>query len=153
MIICATLSAQIEFNFFGISCPINPVRMFWLSRFATGKKFHTLFFSFPKASLTMTTTPPQKLWVLLKSNDSAVVNHPTQVPTKDCENVDDFIKAIKKELSPKLDAIAVDNITLHITKDSPALEPDDPLPAQNTKQTALVVAVPPPAAPSSGPLM
>lgn len=93
----------------------------------------------------MATTPTQKLWVLLKSNDSAVVNHPTQVPTKDCDNVDDFIDAVKKKLSPKLDAITVDNITLHLTEDSPALEPDDPLPAQNTKQTALVVTVPLPA--------
>ena len=87
----------------------------------------------------MTTTPPQKLWVLLKSNDSAVVNHPTQVPTKDCENVDDFIKAIKKELSNELGHIDPHRITLHLTKDSPALEPDDALPAQNTKKTALVV--------------
>ena len=99
------------------------------------------------------TTPPQKLWVLLKSHDSAVVNKPVKVPTKDCDDVDDFIDAVKKKLSPKLDAIAVDNITLHITKDGPALEPDAALPAQNTKQTALVVTVPPPAAPSSGPLM
>jgi hypothetical protein len=102
----------------------------------------------------MTTTPPRKLWVLLKSHDSAVVNHPTQVPTKDCENVDDFIDAIKKKLSPKLDAITVDNITLHLTEDSTALERDEPLPYQNTKQTALVVTVPPPATPSSaGPLL
>ena len=99
------------------------------------------------------TTPPQKLWVLLKSHDSAVVNNPTQVLSKDCENVDDFIEAIKKKLSNKLGHVDSDDITLHLTKDGPALEPDDPLPAQNTKQTALVVAVPPPAAPSSGPLM
>lgn len=84
--------------------------------------------------------PPPKLWVLLKSNDSAVVNHPTQVPTKDYENVDDFIKAIKKELQlPQ----PPQEITLHLTEDSPALEPDDALPAQNTKQTTLVVTVPP----------
>jgi hypothetical protein len=91
----------------------------------------------------MTTTPPQKLWVLLKSNDSAVVNYPTQVPTKECDNVDDFMEAIKKKLSPKLDQVAVDNITLHRTEDSLALERDDPLPAQNTKQTALVVKAQP----------
>lgn len=101
----------------------------------------------------MATTPPQKLWVLLKSNDSAAVNHPTQVPTKDCDNVDDFIKAIKKELPKQLGDYDPSLITLHLTKDGPALEPDDALPAQNTKQTALVVTVPPSAAPSSGPLM
>lgn len=97
-----------------------------------------------------TTAPPPKLWVLLKSHDSAVVNHPTQVPTKDCDNVDDFIKAVKKELQlPQ----PPQEITLHTTEDAPALEPDDPLPAQNTKQTALAVTAPPSAAPSSGPLM
>ena len=88
----------------------------------------------------MATTHPQKLWVLLKSHDSAVVSKPTQVPTKDCDNVDDFIEAIKKKLQlsqPPQD------ITLHLTKDGPALEPDDALPDQNTKQTALVVTVPP----------
>ena len=88
----------------------------------------------------MATTQPQKLWVLLKSHDSAVVSKPTQVPTKDCDNVDDFIEAIKKKLQlsqPPQD------ITLHLTKDGPALEPDDALPDQNTKQTALVVTVPP----------
>ena len=52
---------------------------------------------------------------------SAFFNQPTQVPTKDCYNVDDFIEAVKKKLSPKLDAIAVDNITLHLAENSPAL--------------------------------
>jgi hypothetical protein len=91
---------------------------------------------------------PRKLWVLLKTNDSAVVKHATQVPTKDCDNVDDFIKAVKKELQlpqPPQD------ITLHLTEAADALERDDPLPAQNTKQTALVVTAPLSAAPS--PLM
>ncbi|KAI8891842.1 hypothetical protein BC833DRAFT_431227, partial [Globomyces pollinis-pini] len=91
----------------------------------------------------MATTPPPKLWVLLKSNDSAVVNKPVKVPTKDCDDVDDFIEAIKKKLPNKLGHVDSDNITLHLTKDGPALEPDDALPAQNTKQTALVVTIPP----------
>ena len=87
-----------------------------------------------------TTTPPQKLWVRLKY--SAAVNRPTQVLTKDCDNVDDFIEAIKKKLSNKLGHVDSDNITLHLTEDADALEPDDTLPAQNTKQTALFVTVP-----------
>lgn len=98
---------------------------------------------------TMTTTPTPKLWVLLKNNDSAVVNKPTQVSTKDCENVDDFIEAVKKKLSNKLGQVDSDNITLHTTEDGPALEPDDTLPAQNTKKTALFITVSPPATPSS----
>jgi hypothetical protein len=93
----------------------------------------------------MTTTPPQKLWILLKSNDSAVVNKPVKVPTDGCQDVDDFIDAVKKKLSNELGTVDPNRITLHLTKDSPALEPDDPLPVQNTKQTALVVSVPPPA--------
>ena len=69
----------------------------------------------------MTTTPPQKLWILLKSHDAVVVNHPTQVFTKDCDNIDDFIDAIKKKLHNKLGHVDPDNITLHLTEDSPAL--------------------------------
>ncbi|KAI8904062.1 hypothetical protein EDD86DRAFT_213827 [Gorgonomyces haynaldii] len=90
-----------------------------------------------------TTPPPTELWVLLKSNDSAVVNQAVLVSTQDCRFVTHFIKAIKKELPNKLGHVDSDNITLHLTKDGPALEPDDALPAQNTKQTALVVTVPP----------
>jgi hypothetical protein len=94
----------------------------------------------------MTTTPPKKLWILFKSNDSSVVNHPTHVPTKDCENVDDFIDAIKKKLSNELGTVDPHRITLHLTQDSSALEPNASLPAQNTMQTALIVSVPLPAA-------
>ena len=87
----------------------------------------------------MTTAPPRKLWVLLMSDRSGAVNRSTQVSTKECDNVDDFIKAIKKELAPKLDHVAVDNITLHLTVDSPLLDPDDDVPAQNNAPTALIV--------------
>ena len=85
------------------------------------------------------TTAVNELWVLLKSHDSAVVNQAVLVSTKDCDDVDDFIDAVKKELSPKLDQVSVGNITLHLTEKGPGLEPDDALPTQNTKQTALVV--------------
>ncbi len=99
----------------------------------------------------MTTIPPRKLWVLLKTNDSSVVNHPVKVSTEGCDDVSDFIEAAKKKLQlPQ----PPQNITLHLTEECPALEPDATVPAQNTKQTALVVTVPPPATPSSaGPLL
>ena len=100
-------------------------------------------FCSPTTSPTMaTTSPATELWVLLKSHDSAAVNNPVKVSTKDCRCVSHFIKAIKRELANKLGTVAVNRITLHLSKDSPALEPDDTLPAQNTKQTALVVTVP-----------
>jgi hypothetical protein len=102
---------------------------------------------FPQNSQTMT-APPAELWVLLKSHDSAVVNQAVLVSTQHCRYVTHFIDAVKKKLSPKLDHVSVDNITLHVTEDSPALEPDAALPAQNTKQTALVVKAQLPIAPS-----
>ena len=70
-----------------------------------------------------TTAPPAELWVLLKSHDSAVVNQAVLVSTQDCRYVTHFIKAIKKELSPKLDQVSVDNITLHLTEAADALRP------------------------------
>ena len=71
----------------------------------------------------MTTTPPQKLWILFKSHDAAVVNMPVKVSIDGCQDVDDFIKAIKKELHNKLGHVDPDNITLHLKNDSPALRP------------------------------
>ena len=100
-----------------------------------------------------TNAPPTELWILLKSNTPGAVNQAVLVSTQDCRFVTHFIKAIKKELSNELAHVDPHRISLHTTEDSPALEPDDPLPAQNTKQTALVIKVPPPAAPSSGPLL
>ena len=89
----------------------------------------------------MTTIPPVKLWILLKTNDSTVVNRPVKVSTEGCDDVCDFIDAIKKKLPKQLEDYDPSFITLHLTQDSPALEPDDPLPAQNTKPTALIVTV------------
>jgi len=89
----------------------------------------------------------QQLWVVLRSNTPAQFRRPTQVQTKNCKNVDNFIDAIKKKLQlphPPQD------ITVHLIEDGPAMEPDEALPTQNTKQTALVVAVPPPPGTSPG---
>ena len=68
-----------------------------------------------------TPAPPKELWLLLKSHDAAVVDMPVKVSLDGCQDVHDFIKAIKKELSPDLDAVSVRRITLHLTEDSPAL--------------------------------
>ena len=106
------------------------------ANFATNFSFLSLLYL-----QTMTNTPPVKLWVLLKTSDPTVVNLPVKVSTESCDDVCDFIDAIKKKLPKQLDDYDPSFITLHLTQDSPALEPDDPLPAQNTKQTALVVTV------------
>ncbi|ORY28436.1 hypothetical protein BCR33DRAFT_725140 [Rhizoclosmatium globosum] len=90
----------------------------------------------------MTTTAPREtieLWVQLKSNTPGAVNQAVLVSTQNCRFVTHFIDAIKQKLHNKLIHVDPDNITLHTTEDSPALETDDPLPAQNTKQTALIV--------------
>ena len=91
--------------------------------------------------------PPLKLWVLLKSNDPAVINKPIKVSTKDCEDVDDFIEAVKKKLSPDLDAIAVNRISLHLTENADALRrglglsalPSQPGYVTNTDESPLFI--------------
>ena len=100
----------------------------------------------------MATTQPQELWVLLKSHDSAAVNKPVKVSTDGCQDVDDFIEAVKKKLSPRLDLVDPDNITLHLTEDSTALRPDLSLNSVvsqpdsiNNYESPLLVTVSPPA--------
>ena len=75
------------------------------------------------------------LWVKFKKN------RPTQVSTKECEIVDDFIKSCKKELSQKLGSYDTDQIFLSITEGETPLEPDDPLPVQNTAKTPFYIIV------------
>ncbi len=76
-----------------------------------------------------------KIWV--KFNQF----HATQVSSVGCENVDDFLKAVKRELSSKLGPYDTDQLTLSLTVGGPALEPDDNLPIQNTARTPLIVSV------------
>jgi hypothetical protein len=47
-----------------------------------------------------------KLWVKFEENNA------TRVSTEGCEIVDDFIKAVKKELSPHFDSIATDQLSI-----------------------------------------
>jgi hypothetical protein len=60
-----------------------------------------------------------KLWVKYKNNNS------TQVSTKECQNVDDFLEACKKKLSPLLDSYAPAQLSLSTTDGGPPLQPDD----------------------------
>ena len=43
--------------------------------------------------------------------------------TKGCQNIDDFIKACKKELSSKLGSYDIDQLFLSLTVDGPKLPP------------------------------
>ena len=58
-----------------------------------------------------------KLWVKFKQNN------PTQVSTKGCEDVDDFIKSCKKELSQKLGSYDTDELSLSTSKVGTPLRP------------------------------
>jgi hypothetical protein len=76
-----------------------------------------------------------KLWVKFKPNNA------TRVSTEECQDVDDFLKACKKELSPHFDSVAIDQLFLSLTDGGEALQPDDPLPAQNTAKTPLFITI------------
>ena len=76
-----------------------------------------------------------KLWV--KFNNYS----PTRVSTENCEIVDDFIKSCKKELLSLYGQFPPGEISLSTSKGGTPLEPDDPLPAQNTAKTPLIISV------------
>jgi hypothetical protein len=76
-----------------------------------------------------------KRWVKFNTNNA------TQVSTEECQNVDDFLKACKKELSSKLGGYDVDQISLSTTVGGIPLQPDDPIPAQNTAKTPLFISI------------
>jgi hypothetical protein len=80
-----------------------------------------------------------KLWVKFKSNKA------TKVSTKGCEDVDDFLKACKKELSSKLGTYDVDDLSLSTTDGGAALRPGTSLtliPA-NTDDCPLFISIVP----------
>ncbi|KAI8903404.1 hypothetical protein EDD86DRAFT_99118 [Gorgonomyces haynaldii] len=76
-----------------------------------------------------------KLWVKFKTNNA------TQVSTEGCQNVDDFLKACRKELSPHFDSVATDELSLSTTAGGPPLQPDDDIPAHNSAETPLLISV------------
>jgi hypothetical protein len=73
----------------------------------------------------------EKLWVKFGKNNS------TQVATVGCSNVDDFIEACKKKLSPLLDSYAPAQLSLSTTDGGNPLQPDD-LITQITGNTAKI---------------
>jgi hypothetical protein len=76
-----------------------------------------------------------KRWEKFKTNNA------TQVSIEKFQNVDDFLKACKKELFSKLGSYDVDQLSLSATDGGSPLEPDDPIPAQNTAKTPLFINV------------
>jgi hypothetical protein len=76
-----------------------------------------------------------KLWVKYKDNNSI------KVSTEDCQDVDDFLEACKKKLSPHFDSIATDQLSLSTTDGGTPLQPDDDIPAQNTAKNPLVISI------------
>jgi hypothetical protein len=76
-----------------------------------------------------------KLWIKYKNNNS------TQISTEECQNVDDFLEACKKKLSPHFDSIATDQLSLSTTDGGNPLQPDDDIPAQNTAKNPLFISV------------
>ena len=56
-------------------------------------------------------TSADELWVKYDSS-------PVPVPTINCKMVAHFIKAIKAELTPKLDHVSVTDISIHLSENS-----------------------------------
>ena len=59
----------------------------------------------------------KKLWVKYQSFN------PVKVSTNDCEDVSDFIRACKKELSPHFDSFAFDQLFLTTTVGGTSIRP------------------------------
>ena len=74
--------------------------------------------------------------------------NPVKVSADGCRDVDDFIKAIKKELQVPNPP---QELFLSMTDGGPSLNPDDPIPGQNTAKTPLFVSVATAAAITRGP--
>ncbi|KAJ8324722.1 hypothetical protein O5D80_006961 [Batrachochytrium dendrobatidis] len=76
-----------------------------------------------------------KLWVKFKPNNA------TRVSTEDCEIVDDLLKACKKEVLFLYGQFPPGELSLSTTDGGTPLQPDDPIPAQNTAKTPLFITV------------
>ena len=63
---------------------------------------------------------PPKLWVRVIGTSG----QPIKVSTNQCEDVANFIKAIRKEVSPDLDGVSLHRLSLHRGLQDEALEPD-----------------------------
>ena len=76
-----------------------------------------------------------KLWIKFKTY-SAV-----KVSIEDCQDVNDFLKACKKELLFFYGQFPPGELSLSTTEGGSPLEPDDPIPAPNTAKTPLFISV------------
>ena len=76
-----------------------------------------------------------KLWIKFKTNNA------TQVSTEECQNVDDFLDACKKKLLFLYGQFPPGELSLSITEGGTPLQPDDPIPAQNTAKDPLFIRV------------
>ena len=73
----------------------------------------------------------------VKYGDTNVV----EVATDGCKNVYGFIKAVKKELTPLLNAYAAAQISISLTAGGDALDPGDAVPNQNTSRAPLYISI------------
>ena len=67
-----------------------------------------------------------KLWIKFKTSNAV------KVSTEECQDVDDFIEACKKELLFLYGQFPPGELSLYTTNAGTPLQPDDPIPAQNT---------------------
>ncbi|KAI8893338.1 hypothetical protein BC833DRAFT_608690 [Globomyces pollinis-pini] len=75
----------------------------------------------------------RNLWIKFKTNNA------TKVSTEECQDVDDFLKACKKELPSTLGSYDVSQLCLSTTVGGAPLQPDGPIPAQNTEKAPLFI--------------
>ncbi|KAL5036281.1 hypothetical protein RTP6_003866 [Batrachochytrium dendrobatidis] len=61
--------------------------------------------------------------------------------TEDCANVDDFKEAFNKKLSRDFDSYDAAQLSLSLTDGGEALQPYDPVPAQNTGDHPLLITI------------
>ena len=78
-----------------------------------------------------------KLWVKFGTNNAV------KVSTEGCQDVYDFLKACKKELSPDLDSVPPSRLSLSTSVGSPSLEPDYPISqiTENSARSPLLISV------------
>jgi hypothetical protein len=82
-----------------------------------------------------------KRWVRIQGK------YAVKVSTEGCQDIDDFIKAIKKEFPTHFTSVETDQISLS-TADGTLLERDNPIPAENTAKKALLVSIDTPEIPT-----
>ena len=77
----------------------------------------------------------------MKTLDYIQNNNSTQVPTEECQNVDEFLEACKKKLPHLLGSYDSAQLSLSTTDGGTPLQPDDDIPAQNTAKNPLFIGI------------